>query len=284
LVRVESQHVEAMEAGFDPRLKVWRLHPDGCPIRPAEKTLNGEADKGGVRYCGPFTNANKAGWWLFPPVDVDIVWRGGTEFEWDVLTPYSNADELLIRLLTDEEADAVDQWLLPGGRSKFTFGLVGEGIVQIWSGCIFETPPGWNLYLRSPANVPAQPFRVMDAILETDWLQYDIWINLMFDRVGEAARIRRQDWPPLAHLVPVPRETHDIGWTLEEEAANRNSPDAAGVFEYFVDYNKRKFASGGKNLLSASEPELGRKDSATYYKERKRKLGPERTRGVKPES
>jgi hypothetical protein len=256
----------------DLHLNVWRLHPDGCVVTPAEKTLNGEADKGGVRYCGPFTNANKAGWWLSSPIDVDIVWRGGTEFECDVLTPYSNADELLIRLLTDEDADEVDRWLLPGGRSKLTLGLVGEGIVQIWSGCIFQTPPGWNLYLRSPANVGAQPFRVMDAILETDWLQYDIWINLMFDRVGEVARIRREPWPPFAHLVPVPRATHDAVWRVEEAPLSRNSPDAERVLDYFVHYNKRKFASGGRNLLSADEPELGLKDSSTYYKERKRVL------------
>jgi uncharacterized protein DUF6065 len=259
-------------AETEHRLRLWRLHPDGCPIRPAEKTLGGEADRDGVRYCGPFTNANKAGWWLFPPVDMDIVWRGGREFEWDVLTPYTNADELLIRLLADEEADAVDRWLLPGGRSKFTFGKVGEGIVQIWSGCIFQTPPGWNLYLRSPANFPARPFRVMDAVLETDWLQYDVWLNLIFEREGTVAQLRRDGWPPLAHLVPVRRETHEVRWDLTEETISRNSPEAEAAFEYFVQYNKRKFASGGRNLLEAENPELGLKDSSTYYKEKKRML------------
>jgi hypothetical protein len=41
------------------------------------------------------------------------------------------------------------------------------------------------------------------------------------------------------------------------------------VFEYFVDYNRRKFASGGKDRLSPDDPTLT-KDSATYFKERKR--------------
>ena len=58
-------------------LKVWRLHPSSCPIVRAEKTLHGAAHRAGVRWCGPFTNANRAGWWVFPPVDVDIVWKGG---------------------------------------------------------------------------------------------------------------------------------------------------------------------------------------------------------------
>jgi hypothetical protein len=115
----------------------------------------------------------------------------------------------------------------------------------------------------------------MEAILETDWLHYDIWLNIVFDREGDVARFRRAEWPPVAQIIPVPRETHDARWALATESVNRNSPDAERVFEYFVDYNKKKFASGGKNWRSPDGPELGFKDSATYYKERKRSSTPQ---------
>ena len=254
-------------------LKVWRLHPSSCPIVPAEKTLHGAANRAGVRWCGPFTNANRAGWWVFPPVDVDIVWKGGSDFEHDVLTPYSDADSHLIRfLLRDDDEVDVDSWLPEEGRTKFSWGLVDEGVVQIWTGCMFETPPGWGLHIRSPINSSPQPFHVMEAVLETDWLRYDIWLNIAFDRQNEVARLRRDDWPPVAQLVPVPRETYEAQWEAEEALVHRNTPEANEAFEFFLQYNQKKFAGDGRDPLSRDDPSLT-KDSATYYKERKRILG-----------
>lgn len=252
-------------------LKVWRLHPDGCRIEPAERTVNGTAPREAVRFCGPFTHANKAGFWVFPPVDVDIVWRGGRDFEWDLLTPYSDADDHLIRLLVDDVA-GIESWLPQGGRTKFSWGLVDEGVVQIWTGCIFQTPPGWALHLRSPINVPPRPYHVMEAMLETDWLHYDIWLNVAFDQPNETVSLRRDAWPPIAQLVPVPRETYAAPWSLESEMVSRNSSDAEAIFDYFVEYNRKKFASGGKHPRSHEDPSE-RKDSVTYYKERRRLVG-----------
>jgi hypothetical protein len=254
-------------------LKVWRLHPSSCPIVRAEKTLRGAAHRAGVRWCGPFTNANRAGWWVFPPVDVDIVWKGGSDFEYDVLTPYSDADSHLIRfLLRDDDDVDVDSWLPEEGRTKFSWGLVDEGVVQIWTGCMFETPPGWGLHIRSPINFSPQPFHVMEAVLETDWLRYDVWLNIAFDRKDEVARLRRDDWPPVAQIVPVPRETYEAQWQAEEELVHRKTPEANEAFEFFLQYNQKKFAGHGRDPLSRDDPSLT-KDSATYYKERKRILG-----------
>jgi hypothetical protein len=253
-------------------LNVWRLHPHGCAILPAERTLGGSANRGGVRWCGPFTNANKAGWWIFPPADIDVIWKGGKHFEWELLTPYNDDDYQLIRFLVDDaEADQVAAWLPEGGRTKFTWGLVDRGVVQIWTGCIFETPPGWGLHIRSPINFPPRACHVMEAVLETDWLQYDIWLNVMFDQAGELVQLRRDGWPPIAQIVPVRRDSYDPGWRMNEQLVHRNSPEATRVFEYFVEYNRKKFASGGRHAASRTDPTV-LKDSAAYHKERKRLL------------
>jgi hypothetical protein len=50
---------------------------------------------------------------------------------------------------------------------------------------------------------------------------------------------------------------------------NRNTPQANRVFEYYVEYNEKKFARGGKQRRSAKDPAL-LKDSTTYYRERRR--------------
>jgi hypothetical protein len=256
----------------DFRLKVWRLHPQGCPIAPADRTLRGTANPMATRWCGPFTHANKAGWWLFPPVDIDITWKGGKEFESELLTPYSNADGHLVRFLLLDQRDSVtpEKWLTDhGGRSKFTWGTVEDGVVQIWSGCIFETPPGWGLQLRSPINCADHRYHVMEAMLETDWLQYDIWLNIAFHRPGERVELRRDAWPPLAQIMPVRRDTYEGAWEFEEEMVNRNTPEANRVFEYYVDFNEKKFAREGKQQRTL-EDESVKKDSTTYYRERRR--------------
>lgn len=250
-------------------LKVWRLHPRGCPIVAAERTLHGTAPEGAARFCGPFTHANKAGWWLFPPVDIDITWRGGLEFEHEVLTEYSDVDAVLIDfLLTDEQRPLTERWL-PGGRTKFTWGLVEPGVVQLWTGAIFQTPPGWGLHVRSPINWAPRDLHVMEAVLETDWLHTDIWLNLKFDTVGQKVSLRRNSWPPLAQLVPVPRQAYDTPWRMEEATLHRRSQEADQVFSDFVDYNNKKFAHGGRQRWSAQDPSLT-KDSTTYYRERRR--------------
>jgi hypothetical protein len=270
---VVDEHAETHASALAPsprRLKVWRLHPSGCRILPAEKTLDGTANRAGVRWCGPFTNANKSGWWVFPPVDIDIVWRGGSDFEYELLSDYSDADFHLIRFLIGEDEDvAVDRWLPPEGRTKFTWGLVEEGVVQIWTGCMFQTSPGWGLHIRSPINFPPRPFHVMEAVLETDWLRYDVWLNIVFDRPHEPVEIRRDQWPPIAQLVPVPRESYDGRWQVDDELVNRNSTEANDAFEFFLQYNRKKFAGVGKDPASPDDPDVT-KDSATYYKERKR--------------
>ena len=252
-------------------LKVWRLHPDGCRITPAERTLRNTAHRDAVRWCGPFTHANKAGWWVFPPVDIDITWHGGSEFEYELLSPYSAADGLLLSFLLDEDhkGDAW-KWLSDpaGGRTKFTWGVVERGVAQIWTGCIFETPPGWGLHLRSPINCADPAFHVMEAMLETDWLQYDIWLNIAFHRIGEKVELRRDGWPPVAQLIPVRRESYEGRWSVDEELLNRNTPEANRVFEFYVEYNEKKFARGGKQLREVGSDLT--KDSTTYYRERRR--------------
>ena len=260
-------------ASDDFTLKVWRLHPSSAKLVRAEKTLHGTAHPGGVKYCGPFTNANAAGWWMFPPVDVDIEWRGGRDFAHEIRTPYDDSDWHLLRFLADEEDRAhLGAWSGRGGRTKFTWGLLEEGVVQIWTGCIFETPPGWALQIRSPVNFPPRACHVMEAVLETEWLQYDVWLNLVFDRPGEVVRLRRDEWPPIAQLVPVPRDTCSPRWNVEEETINRNSEEAERAFRFWVQYNEKKFAGSGTEPIPNSDPPAT-KDPSTYYKERRRMLG-----------
>ncbi|NHC13041.1 DUF6065 family protein [Motilibacter deserti] len=250
-------------------LTVWRLHSGGSAVRPAERSLAGTAHRGGMKFCGPFTNANKSGWWVSSPVDLDITWRGGSDFEWTLHGDYPDTENQLLRFLMLGEQDVHPGRWLP--RSKFSWGMVEAGVVQIWTGCIFSTPPGWGLQVRSPVNTDRQPYSVMEAVLETDWLHTDIWLNVVFHEKDVPVQLRRESWPPLAQLLPVRREAYDERWSLQERTLDRSTPEGEKVFKFFVDYQERKFAGEGKQPVYRDDPTVT-KDSTTYYRMRKEAL------------
>lgn len=246
------------------KLTITRLHSNGCRIEPAEKTLLGTAHPSGVKWCGPFANANKVGWWAYSPVDIDICWKGDGIFEHKLYTPYDDEDYHLVRSLI-EPSDEVDpdKWSQAGGRTKFTWGVADTGVVQVWTGVIFKTPPGWMLHVRSPINFAPQPFHIQEGTLETDWMQYDIWLNLKFHKKAQWVSLRKNG-PPIAQLVPVRREAEE--WETEDSMIERGP-----TLDYWLQYNKKKFELGGKQRLSADDPTIT-KDSTTYHRERKAAL------------
>jgi hypothetical protein len=261
-------------------LEVWRLHPRGVRIVPADKHLLGEAARGAVKWCGPFTYANKSGWWVYPPLDIDIVYRPpdgvrahdpkfdedpdfqarnmlAGHFDYKVLNSRYRHDEAsVIRELTKKRHRfKLDR------RELYSFANAEPNVANIWTGCIFKTPPGWCLHIRSPINIDlGQPFRIQEGILETDWMRYDIWMNLKFFRYDEWAHIRREQQYPVAQLVPVRRESYDRTWALKDTVLNRPGPlrgEAEEIFDAWNDYNQRKW-------------EHGVKDPATHHKQRKK--------------
>ena len=249
------------------KLSIYRLHAGGCRIEPAEKTLAGTANPSGVKWCGPFTSANKMGWWVYSPVDIDILWKGGTTFEHKLYSPYDDEDYHNVRKWTaDNHKVDPDKWCMPGGRTKFTWGVADTGVVQIWTGCIFRTPLDWCLHVRSPVNMAPQPFSIQEGILETDWMQYDIWLNVKFHKKDRWASLRRSG-PPVAQLVPIPRASYNKPWEVEDRMIREDDE----ALDYWLQYNHKKYECGGKQRLSADDPSLT-KDSTTYWKERKAAL------------
>lgn len=262
-------------------LEVWRLHPRGPRIVPADRQLLGEAPPAALRWCGPFTYANQLGWWVYPPLDIDLVYRrpderGGPDRKYEE-NPDCRALNMLpgyfeYRAADDggrDEERVIGEMLRPHHRYRHTtrqhyaFGEVEANVVSLWTGCVFRTPPGWCLHIRGPINLdPGQPFRVQEGVLETDWMQYDIWMNLKFFKYDEWASLRRDQPYPVAQLVPVRRESYDAEWSLRDEVLGgsvASGGEAAEIFDRWNDYNYRKW-----------ERNEGRKDPATYHKQRRR--------------
>jgi hypothetical protein len=244
------------------QLKVWRLHPDGVRIEPAERTLGGTANPDALKWCGPYAHANKAGFWVYPPFDIDLVWNGGPSFAHRVIEPVTDAEVDLVRSLQrpDDPEGSREFVRAFGGRTKLEFARVEPNIFQVWTGCMFETPPGWALHLRSPINLGVNPpYRIQEGILETDWMRYDIWINVIVTEPGLVIRLRRDQSTPLAQLVPVRRESYDQPWEVVEQSFHRDTEEGDRRFLEWTDYNHKKYITHAPH-----------KDQATYYKERRR--------------
>jgi hypothetical protein len=252
------------------QLKIWEIHSKSCKIEKAEKSCKGLANQGAVQWCGPYVNANQYGFWVYPPVDMDFSFENGN-FKVTNMEGYDDEDYRVVRsLIRPEDHSDFEKWIFPNsGRTKVTFGSVEPNVVQIWTGLIFQTPPGWCLHIRSPINFPQYGFNVMEAVLETDWLQYDIWMNLSVTEVGKIISIRKDT--PIAQLVPVRREGFKGDWDISRERINRDSTEADKVFSYWLHYNKQKFEFGGKQALTQTLT----KDSTTYFREKSRLLGKE---------
>jgi hypothetical protein len=252
-------------------LEVFKTHPQACRIARAEKTLNESADQNGIKWCMPYKIANQMGFWIYPPIDFEITWHGGKDFTYKNHEEYDDSDYGIISsILRAPELAKMEKWCSTGtGRSKFTYGLVEAGVVQVYTGCIFKTNPNWCLQIRSPINFPErQHYYIMEGMLETDWMQYDIWMNLVFTQKFKPIRFKPSDKTPIAQLVPVHRQSFTSDWTMTEQMINAGDVNAQKAARFYAQYNVQKFTSGGNNNISSYD----KKDSTTFVKQKQKNL------------
>jgi len=243
------------------KLTVWRLSPYACRVEPAEKTLKGNANKEAVIWCHPFSTANRLGWWIYPPADLDVTWDG-EKLSHEMHGEYPSIERSIIQQLSNRKEEV---WW---NRSKFTWGLVEPNVFQMWTGLIFQTPPGWSLLVRSPINHEKEPFHIMEGVIEADWMQYDIWLNVVMDNSTQVAKFRRAQNTPIAQIIPVQRAAYSADWELETRAVENATEEGNRVFSFWYQYNVKKFNGEKKQPLG----EGYFKDAKTFYRERNRCL------------
>ena len=255
-----------------PFLRVRRLHPtQGIKIVPANSKLIGPDGQnetehnyfrsGAIKRCGPYVHANSLGWWIFPAVDLDATYHPNGEW---TIHEYNKFDEIQQREYLSSlppyeyKTESGETRELPSKyltRNYVNAGLADENILQIWTGVILRTPPGWGLLIRSPINVEEDYDRswyIQEGVIESDWMDYDIWTNIVFKKPNQKVEIRQKMWPPLAQIVPIRREAYDTKWDLDDQLITADDPE----FASWQDYNFKKWT------------QMNEKESRTYYKER----------------
>jgi hypothetical protein len=178
-----------------------------APIR-ADRSAMGTLPMRAVRYCEALTSATAFGWWLFPPINVELMWDGSDVFwrcdelpDWMPLLPSVQLPDYAA------EFDSIVPEGLKGCSPPFLTALPEPGTVQLWTGLIAQTAPDWHLLVRSPANLPQTGgISVFEGIVETDRWFGPLFINMRLTRTHMPIRLR--DDYPLIQVQPLPRECY----------------------------------------------------------------------------
>jgi Family of unknown function (DUF6065) len=196
-------------AGVQPPLATFfRLVPE-CPLpMRADRAAAGTMPTRAYRYCEAMTSASAFGWYVFPPMTFSLMWDGGTDMLWtfqgqDAWYPLKTVQFPGFADCFDKIAPADAKGFSPPFLSAFK----EPGVVQIWTGLVARTAPGWSLLARAPANLArSQGYDNYEGILESD-----CWFGPLFSNI----RMTRTNIPvefdveyPFLQVQPIPRTAY----------------------------------------------------------------------------
>jgi hypothetical protein len=197
-----------MSTPSDPIVQFHQISSRGRAPMRADRSACGTLPVRAVRYCEALTSATAFGWWLFPPIGLELLWDGSEIFwrcdeapDWMPLLPSAQLPNYA------DEFDAVAPEALKGCSPPFLTALPEPGAVQLWTGLIAQTAPDWHLLVRAPANMPgAGGLCLFEGIIETDRWFGPLFINMRFTRSHTPVRLRA-DYP-LVQVQPLPRHVY----------------------------------------------------------------------------
>lgn len=194
--------------------------------------------------CLPLRIANQCGWALLNPSTVQATWNGGVHAS-DISIVRSSFDESIPEpLVSSHFGHGILTWTLP---------------------VLFRTSPGYNLWVRGPANQPKDAVQPLEGIVETDWSVMTFTVNWIFTRAETPVTFREGE--SLCVIVPFPRFLlENVAPRFGDIADNASLANDLGVWEA----SRRKLNSRkNKGLSPPSEWQkdyyLGRAASGTTF-------------------
>lgn len=187
--------------------RFYRLIPSAPEPRRADRSADGSLPMIAYRYCEAIASASAFGWYLYPPLNFSLVWDG-TEIAW---TYEGAADWYPLRGAQFPDFAETFAGIAPEGMGELapTFLAQGKlpGVVQIWSGYLARTAPGWALLSRGVANLPrTQPYENYEGIVETASWFGPLFTNIRLMRINSPVDFHVHR--PLFQVQPVARESY----------------------------------------------------------------------------
>jgi hypothetical protein len=151
------------------------------PASPNRGWMNAGAQAFANR-CLPMRLANQHGWFILNNQSIEVTWNGGphtSDLKVDYVTPLQQARR-------------------PSVLSHFGYGLLTWRVPFV-----FRTPPGYNLYVRGPANWCKEGACPLDGIVEADWAVTTFTMNWKMTCLN--VPVRFEEGEPIAMVFPILR-------------------------------------------------------------------------------
>jgi hypothetical protein len=184
-----------------------RLIPTARLPQRADRSAAGMLPTRAFRYCEPSSSASGFGYYIFPAMDfslrfdgydVEWIWPGVSE--WSPIhklggVQYPGFRDYFASVAPPECADYAPPLMAV---------LQEPGFMQMWSGLMARTAPGWSLLVRSPANF-GRPggYEPFEGVIETDHWFGPLITNLRLIKTGVEINFRQEH--PMLQVQPIPR-------------------------------------------------------------------------------
>ncbi len=195
------------------RIVFHRLIPEARLPQRADRSAAGSLPTRAFRYCEPVVTASAFGYYVFPPMNFRLLWDG-----LEVVWSYDGAEGWLplkaaqfphFAAYFDERAPEE----IRGFSPPFVAALQEPGLVQMWSGLIVRTAPGWSTLVRPCANLPRHgAYELFEGIIETDRWFGPLITNMRLTKTDAPIEFRADF--PILQVQPLPRAV------LEEAGQN----------------------------------------------------------------
>ena len=215
----------------NPALRFYSLPKLARWPEPADRSGMGSLPTRAYRHCDAVTSAAGWGWYVFAPMAFELQFDGESVF-WthDGMPGWEQLGEFRFPGL-EERFDAAAPAHMAGYEPGFLAAVGEPGVVQIWTGLLARTAPGWSVLLRQPSNLPRMGgYEMYEGIVETDRWFGPLFTNIRMIATNRPVRIGTDI--PLLQVAPVPQWLYGdklrattpaditrIGeWTLEDWA------------------------------------------------------------------
>ena len=168
--------------------------------------------------CLPLLIANQAGWTLLNTRPIEVVWNGGDRPS-DLQTNY-----------LDRASDSGHS-----GSDHSVASHFGSGIVTWQIPYLFRTPPGYDLWVRGPANAPKDGVSPLEGIVEADWTVASFTMSWKVTRPSWPVRFEEDE--PLAMILPVRR--HELETFRTTYARLSDVPDLEAGYMRWANSRER---------------------------------------------
>ena len=208
-------------------LEINRLIERARPPQRADRSAAGTLPTRAYRYCEAATSATGFGWWVFPPMDLQLLWDGtdiywyydGAE-DWMLLAPAAQFPDF------SNAFDAAAPDYLRGCAPPFLTVMPEPGLVQMWTGLMVRTAEDWSALVRAPANLPLPGgYSIYDGLVETDRWFGPLITNFRLTQMNRAVHFN-SDFP-IIQVQPIPR----IAYAEQTLNATSFTPNMAAMNE-----------------------------------------------------